>query len=99
MESEGRFFPCCLPKEARASPSKPSSPHGHWQLLLLVFRSVIVQRITPGGVCKLAVPVLAAKSALISTRRSAVLCSTCTTQPRTATLPLPVKAVPLQQKR
>ena len=74
-------------------------PLPHWQVLLLVLRSLIVQRVVPGGVCSEAVPVLAAKSALISTRRSAVLWTISTMQPLTVTVPLPVKAVPLQQKR
>ena len=68
---------------------------------LRVSRSVMTHRTVPGGLCKLAVPdggELPAES-LISTLRSAVLCSSVNVSPNFLTVATPVKMVPLQHQR
>lgn len=68
------------------------------QVLLRVSRSVIVQRVVPGGNCNDAVPLDCAASTFASTRRSVVLCVSVKLLPTRFTVPVPVKVVPPQQK-
>jgi len=46
----------------------------HWQVLLVMFLSMIVHLLTPGGICSEAVPVLTEVSTFISTLLSVRLC-------------------------
>src|SRR5947209_5041896 len=62
-------------------------------------RSVIVQRVVPGGDWNTAEPLKTLRSTVACKRRSAGLCCKVMTEPLVITVPLPVKTVPLQQRR
>src|ERR1051325_4235738 len=74
--------------------SYPFQPYGHWQVLFVILRSVIVPLVVPGGVCKLAVPVFALVSAFPNTRRSAALCVSVQVFPCLTTVPFPTNTDP-----
>ena len=64
------------------------------QLLLAMFRSVIVHFMTPIGVCIDAVPIFVAVLKLARTRRSGVSCVSVYVQPDCVMIPVPVNVVP-----